>query len=92
VAGSHIKSKDVDAMLDALEMLEPSGLASQDAVLIPQHGIKRSDEELAKLLETITGEEPKQVEQSSRFIAVRFKVRARADNIGGCHVFVCFGK
>lgn len=72
LTGSHTNSKDVDAMLDALQMLQPSGLSSQDAVLIPQHGVKRSEQELLRVLETIAGEAPAQVEQTGKFIAVRF--------------------
>ncbi|CAK9029155.1 unnamed protein product [Durusdinium trenchii] len=71
LVGSHI-AKDGD-MLDALDMLDPSGVASQDAVLIPQHGIKRSDSQVSTLLETITGQAPSDIAQSSRFIAVKFR-------------------
>ena len=79
LVGNHTRSKDVDAMLDALEMLEPSGLASQNAVLIPQHGIKRSEEALSRLFKTITSKEPDQVAQSNRFIAVRFNEDGRTE-------------
>ena len=79
LVGSHMKPKEpkvVDAMLEALDLLEPSGIGSQDAVLIPQHGISRSDPQLADLLQTLTGEVPEEVAQSTKYIAVRFKTEA----------------
>ena len=71
LVGSH--PQDADEMLDALDMLDPSGVASQDAVLIPQHGQTRSDSEISSILESIAGEAPSQLAQNSKFIAVRFE-------------------
>ncbi|CAJ1406886.1 unnamed protein product [Effrenium voratum] len=73
LVGRHTSAKEVDAMLDSLHLLDPSGIASKDACLIPQHGLKRTPEKLSKILKVITRRTPEEVVQDNRFISVRFK-------------------
>ncbi|CAE7233314.1 spn-E [Symbiodinium natans] len=70
--GSHRLSGQ-EPLIDALESLGPRAASSQDAVLIPRAPVKRmSDENLAEIIETVSGFKPSQVVSDNKYIAVAF--------------------